>query len=174
MGLKRHSSLLCRRINSIHQGRGYQHVLLCPTTAEICTNECCAYTCVLNHQMPFPARTSISDFQPWLCKLPKALLLRKASRPGGDSLLKGCSQPVGSAGGNNHSAGHNHAAACPAPPPGVRKLRALALSLNCHTLPTSYSPETGGKPLLPGVGWEPSSRSMGWRAASSNALRSPS
>lgn len=66
VGLKRHSSLLCRRINSIHQGRGYQHVLLCPTTAEICTNECCAYTCVLNHQMPFPARISISSFQPSL------------------------------------------------------------------------------------------------------------
>lgn len=115
VGLKRHSSLLCRRINSIHQGRGYQHVLLCPTTAEICTNECCAYTCVLNHQMPFPARTSISDFQPLLCKLPKTSLLWNESCPSGDSLLKGCSQPLGSAGGNNHRAGPNHAAAYPAP-----------------------------------------------------------
>lgn len=141
VGLKRHSSLLCRRINSIHQGRGYQHVLLCPTTAEICTNECCAYTCVLNHQMPFPARTSISKFQPSLreargCKMRVTL----AETP--------CSKifTVGSAGGNNHSAGHNHAVACPAPPPDVRKPQALASNLNCHTLPTSYTPKQGGSP----------------------------
>lgn len=46
----------------------------------------------------------------------------------------------------------NHAAAFPAPPLDVRKPQALASKLNCHTLTTPYNPETGWKPLLPGVG----------------------
>lgn len=161
VGLKRHSSLLCRRINSIHQGRGYQHVLLCPTTAEICTNECCAYTCVLNHQMPFPARTSISDFQPLLCKLPKTSPLRNASCPSGDSLLKGCSQPLGSAGGNNHRAGPNHAAACPAPLHQILGNLSTGIQHELPHPPSLLQPRNRGEPLLPGMGWEPSSRSMG-------------
>lgn len=98
---------------------------------------------------PFTARTHISDFQPSLCRLLTASLLQNASHPSGDSLLKGCSQPVGSAGGNNHSAGHNHAAACPAPPPDVRKPQALASNLNCHTLPNLLQPRNRGKAPTP-------------------------
>lgn len=151
IGLKRHSSLLCRRINSIHQGRGYQHVPLCPTTAEICTDECCAYTCVLNHPTPFPARTRISNFQPSLCKLLKASLLQNTSHPSGNSLFEGCSQPMGSAGGNSHSAGHNCTAACPAPPPDVNKTSSTGIQPQLPHPSDLTGQKHGGSPFSMGA-----------------------
>lgn len=156
MGLKRRSSLLCRRINSIHQGRGYQHVPLCPTTAEICTDECCAYTCVLNHQMPFPARTHISNSQPSPCKLLKALLLQNASHP---TTTKDVHSPWALLEETTPVqdttalllALHLHQI--------LIKPQALASHLNCHTLLTSYSSETWGKPLFHG---SPPADPWGW------------
>lgn len=157
VGLKRHSSLLCRRINSIHQGRGYQHVLLCPTTAEICTNECCAYTCVLNHQMPFPARISISSFQPSLreargCKMRVTLAETPCSKMFTARGLCWRKQP------QCRTQPH---CCLPCTSSRCQETSSIGIQPELPHPPNLLHPKTGGKPLLPGVGSEHSSRSMG-------------
>lgn len=167
VGLKRRSSLLCRWINSIHQGRGYQHVPLCPTTAEICTDECCAYTCVLNHQMPFPARTHISNSQPSLCKLLKALSLQNASHP---ITTKDVHSPWALL-EETTTVQDTTALLLAAPPPDINKTSSTGIPPELPHPSDLLQLRNMGEVSFP---WEPSSRSMGLRAASTHDLSSPS